>query len=56
VRILHALGGDELIGLDQTNMRQEPQAAAPPAGATDTVHDAGGKLIGYMVNGKYQAQ
>jgi hypothetical protein len=31
-------------------------AAAPPAGATAAVHDAGGKLIGYMVNGKYQAQ
>lgn len=35
----------------------KPQAAAPtpPSGATQVWHDQSGKLLGYTVNGKYQA-
>jgi hypothetical protein len=52
VRILHALGGDELIGSDQTNMRQEPQAAAPPAGATGQAKGPDGKMHWADASGK----
>jgi hypothetical protein len=37
---------------------QAPKSAAPPApptGATQAWHDASGNLVGYTVNGKYQA-